>query len=185
MHFAERDIDRFVFAQHLHVFADRHFGRALDDDPVLGAVVMLLQRQLLARQHEDALDLETLAVQHRGIAAPGAVRGGVRLGELGRLLLACEHLDELADFLAILEMADIDGVLAGDDGDILKALHGDVEAVRHDERILGVDQRRGTRRHVAAFVTAADFPDRIPAAEIGPVKGEGTTAALAVFSISA
>ena len=42
----------------------------LYDNPVLGAMVMLLQRQPFAGFDEDALDLEALAGNQRGIAAP-------------------------------------------------------------------------------------------------------------------
>ncbi len=42
---AARHIDRFVFVQHLHLVADRHPRRAANDDPMLGPVMVQLQRQ--------------------------------------------------------------------------------------------------------------------------------------------
>ena len=75
---------------HLVVAGD--LGRAAHHDPVLGAVVVLLQRQLLARQHHDPLHPEALAEVHGLVPAPGPVhpRRGRRLGEPPRLELGDE-----------------------------------------------------------------------------------------------
>src|SRR3954468_15357019 len=39
----DRDVDGFVFVHAALVSAERHFGRPLDHDPMLGSVEMLLQ----------------------------------------------------------------------------------------------------------------------------------------------
>jgi hypothetical protein len=44
---------------------------------VLGAVVMLLQRQLAAGHHHDALDLEALAAVDRLVIAPGTMNAAM------------------------------------------------------------------------------------------------------------
>src|SRR6266481_3490671 len=58
---ADRNIDRFVLMYGLDEFIDGHARRAAHHDPVLGAMVMLLQREPAARLHHDALDLMPLA----------------------------------------------------------------------------------------------------------------------------
>ena len=56
----DRDIDRFVLVDDLDEFVDGHARRAAHHDPVLGAVMMLLQREPASRLHDDALDLVTI-----------------------------------------------------------------------------------------------------------------------------
>ena len=43
---ADRDVDGFVFVHATLVSAERHFGRPLDHDPMLGSVEMLLDSLL-------------------------------------------------------------------------------------------------------------------------------------------
>src|SRR3954464_13171078 len=51
----DRDVDGFVFVHAALVGAERHLGRSLDHDPMLGTVEVLLQRQLAPRLHDDPL----------------------------------------------------------------------------------------------------------------------------------
>src|SRR5262247_1628113 len=53
MNVADRDIDGFVFVHAAHVIAERDLGRSLDHDPMLGAMEVLLQRELASRLHDD------------------------------------------------------------------------------------------------------------------------------------
>ena len=63
---ADRHIDRIRFhAAILLSVADRHPRRAAHHDPVLGAMMMQLQRQPPARLHHDALDLIAIAHDRR------------------------------------------------------------------------------------------------------------------------
>src|SRR6218665_4006929 len=71
---ALRYVDRLVLVQNGHLVVDRDLGRSLDADPVLGAVVMLLQGELLFRMDEETLHLEAIAVEDRCVATPGAQR---------------------------------------------------------------------------------------------------------------
>ena len=64
MHVALGNIDRLVFPHRLHRVANGDFGRALDADPVFGAVVMLLKGKLLAGRYEQPFYLETIAVEY-------------------------------------------------------------------------------------------------------------------------
>src|SRR6185436_3871977 len=55
VHRADRDVDRFVLVHGLDQFVDGHLCRSAHHDPVLGTVVMLLQREPPARLDDDAL----------------------------------------------------------------------------------------------------------------------------------
>src|SRR5713226_1716155 len=54
---SDRDEDRFVLVDDLRLLPDDDPGGAADHDPVLGTMVMELQRKTPGRFHDDALDL--------------------------------------------------------------------------------------------------------------------------------
>src|SRR6202022_2576951 len=57
MHATDRQIDRLILMHKMDLIVAGDLGRPLDDDPMLGAMEMLLQGQALAWLHDDALDL--------------------------------------------------------------------------------------------------------------------------------
>src|SRR5277367_5226867 len=57
----DRNLDRLVLVDDFNLVADRHPRRAADHDPMLGAMMMGLQRQPAALLDYDALDLEAVA----------------------------------------------------------------------------------------------------------------------------
>src|SRR5205814_9914787 len=57
VHRADRDVDRFVLVHGLDQFIDGDLRGAAHHDPVLGPMMMLLQREPPARLDDDALDL--------------------------------------------------------------------------------------------------------------------------------
>jgi hypothetical protein len=65
VHGADRDVDRLVLVHGLDGLVDRHPRGAADHDPVLGPVVVFLQRKPAARLHDDAFDLVAVAVVDR------------------------------------------------------------------------------------------------------------------------
>jgi hypothetical protein len=67
------NIGRLVFMHDLYVGADCHSRSTAYDDPVLGAVVMQLQRQPSPWLDDDTLNLEPTAPIDRLIGAPWAV----------------------------------------------------------------------------------------------------------------
>src|SRR5436309_5651767 len=67
---ADRDVNRFVLVHGLDQFVDGHARRASHHDPVLGAMVMLLQRKPPPRLNDNALDLMTIAAVDRLIVSP-------------------------------------------------------------------------------------------------------------------
>src|SRR5258708_4179340 len=67
---ADRDVDRLVLVDDLDEIIDRYPRRTANHDPVLGTVVMHLQRQPPAGLHHDALDLMAVAIVERLIRPP-------------------------------------------------------------------------------------------------------------------
>src|ERR1700730_10158469 len=57
MHATYRQIDRLVLVDKMDLVGAGDLGCSLDDDPVLGAMEMLLQGQALTWLHDDAFDL--------------------------------------------------------------------------------------------------------------------------------
>src|SRR5215831_5093010 len=73
MNAADRDIDGFVFVHAAHVIAERDLGRSLDHDPMLGAMEVLLQRELASRLHDDAFHSVARGNIHILVIAPWAI----------------------------------------------------------------------------------------------------------------
>src|ERR1700722_3060211 len=92
---ANRQVDRFVLVNERHFVVERNLGGAPHDHPVLGAMVVLLQREAPARPHDNAFDLVARAPVDALIIAPGAVIAPM-LSRL-RMALRLEALDELFD----------------------------------------------------------------------------------------
>src|SRR6202034_2925004 len=53
---ANRQVDRFVLVDERHFVIKRDLGGAAHDHPVLGAMVVLLQREAAAGAHDNALE---------------------------------------------------------------------------------------------------------------------------------
>src|SRR5437667_9352270 len=73
MNAADRDIDGFVFVHAAHVIAERDLGRSLDYDPMLGAMEVLLQRELASRLHDNTLHPVTRGNVDILVIAPWAI----------------------------------------------------------------------------------------------------------------
>jgi hypothetical protein len=69
---ADGDEGRLVDVDHLLLVTAGHQGGAGNDDPVLTAVVVLLQRKPLSRRDLDALDLVAAALVEHQVGPPGA-----------------------------------------------------------------------------------------------------------------
>ena len=163
---ADRDIGRFVLGQQAHLVAAGHARGARHHDPVFGAVVVHLQRQLLARLDRDALDLEAVARIDALVVAPWAVHAGV-VQVLGTRL-RLQVVDHLLDALHLVLVGDQHSVLGLDHDDVFHADH------RHDARF-GAHQRvlHAVEVDVAALgiavgVLGLDFPQRRPGTDVVP-----------------
>ena len=69
---AGRDISRFILLKQNDLLADCDLGGAAHNDPVLGTMEVLLQRQGFAWVDDDVLDLESRAAVHGFVGAPRA-----------------------------------------------------------------------------------------------------------------
>src|SRR3954468_13008304 len=78
---ADRDVDRFVLVHGLDQFVDRHARRTPHHDPMLGAMVVFLQREPAAGFYDDALDLMTIAIVDGLIIPPWAMHLEMILGK--------------------------------------------------------------------------------------------------------
>src|SRR5260221_7398603 len=79
---ADRNINRFVLMYGLDEFVDGHARRAAHHDPVLGTMMVLLQREPAARLDHNTLDLMALADINRLIGSPRPMCLEMILGEL-------------------------------------------------------------------------------------------------------
>ena len=73
MFFAQRNISIFARAGFKFFITDLYNGFTLRHHPMLGALVVILQAQFLARRNSDAFDLIAVLLFQRRISAPGAV----------------------------------------------------------------------------------------------------------------
>ena len=160
----------------------RDLGGAAHHHPMLGAVVVLLQRQRAARLDHDALDLEALAAIDRLVIAPGPVTAAMvgRLGRFARLELLDQSLTSCARARQHQHR-----VGRGDDDQIL-------DADDRGEPVIGMDTLLRRIQRTAGPCTALPAASRWPTSKIAsqlPMsdqrKRPSTTAARSVFSITA
>ena len=144
-------------------------GDAADDDPVLAAPVVELQRQRGAGLHLDALDLEAGAfLQHR-VRAPGTRHRPVQ--PVGLVAARLQLADDVLDPLQVVAMRDQHRVGRVDDHEVL---HAD----RRDDAVLGVHVGVAGRDGdalalpaVAVLVGADELGHRLPRPDVAPVEG--------------
>lgn len=105
---ADRQINRLVLVHKMACAVERHFRGPADNDPVLGAMIMLLQRQPTARPDDDALDLISGTLIYALIIAPGAIVPPVLRGLW--MLLSFQPFDKLLDLVRLRLVGDQDGV---------------------------------------------------------------------------
>ena len=73
MHLAERNVGRLVLGEQYGLVAVGDFGSAFDDDPVLSAVMVLLQAEAGFGFDLNALDLEAIGFVDAVVPTPRAV----------------------------------------------------------------------------------------------------------------
>ena len=78
VHGPERDIGGFVFSDGYHFVAFGDAGCSPDYYPVLGAVMVSLQRETCPGIDSDALDLETVCAVYALVSSPGPVHPPVK-----------------------------------------------------------------------------------------------------------
>ena len=73
MHAAERQVDRPVLSDQMLLVVPRDEGRAVHYDPMLGAVIVLLQRKPRSGLDRDPFHLEAIARVDGLVESPGSV----------------------------------------------------------------------------------------------------------------
>ena len=164
-----RDERRLVGAHRVAPLAAGHVGDAADDDPVLAAPVVELQRQRGAGLHLDALDLEAGAfLQHR-VRAPGT---GHRPVQPVRLVAARLQLaDDVLDPLQVVAVRDQHRVGRVDDHEVLHADGGDDAVLGVHVGVAGRDGDALALPAVAVPVGADELGHRLPRPDVAPVEG--------------
>src|SRR5579885_2876548 len=165
---AERQVGALILADEKLPVVPRHQRAAVDDDPVLGAMEMLLQAELGAGVDDDALDLEPAALGQRLVIAPRPAHAVVRLG-LGPLSRA-QPRDDLLDRLGLVAAKHEHRVGGGDDDRVLDPDHGGQRPVAADKAVAAACEHHVAGGDVAVAVLGADLPQRVPAADIGPAE---------------
>ena len=122
VHRSNWNINRLVFVNVFTFFTARDFGRPADNDPMLGAVKMLLQGQDPAGLYDDALDLKSLTKIDRLIMAPGPVNAAV-IGRFG-LTLELQMCNDVLYLLRPVTWQHQHGIPRADDYHILRPKNG-------------------------------------------------------------
>ncbi len=170
MHGGDRDVGRLVLGEQEGLVVAGHLGGPGNHDPVLGAVVVHLQREARAGLHGDVLDLEAAAHVHRVVGAPRAVDLAVVLGLA--TALGVEVLDHVLDVLHPVLVGDHHGVLGFHHHDVLQADHRDQLAVAVHQAVVAVVDQHVALGDVAVGVLGVHVPDRRPAADVVPAGGQ-------------
>src|SRR5688572_568984 len=154
VHCADRYVGRFVLAEVEDLVVARDAGAALDDDPVLGAMRVLLQGQLRARLDREALNLEPGAGIDAVVAAPGAEHLAVQAWFAATRLL--HAVDELLHVLDARLGRDHDGILRLDHHVPFETDHGDQAIGRIQQAVLRVLREDVAARDIAARIRRQD-----------------------------
>ena len=133
MYGAEGNIGRLIFGQREYLVSPRHFCCSPNDNPVLGAMKVLLQGQFLTRLHDDALDLKTVRLHEGFVGAPRAIdplmkRGLAPVGGL-------ECLNDVFDTLHLIAVGHQNGIWRLNHHDILNPCGGNQPALASDVAI--------------------------------------------------
>jgi hypothetical protein len=163
---AERDVGRLVLGQHQFFVAAADAGGALHHDPMLGAVMVHLQRQLAARLDQDVLDLHPVAGVQRLVRTPRAMDARQRLCLAA--VFGDEARDQMAHVLGAAARRQHHRVLGRDDDQIVDSERGDQPGLGADVVVAGIlgDDVAGER--VAGGILVRQLPQRVPRAEVAP-----------------
>src|SRR5690606_883704 len=162
----EGNIGGLVLGEQQFLVAAGHQGGAAHHDPVLGAVVVLLQGQALPGLDHDALHLEALAAVDGGVVAPGAEPLAVYPGAFAAL--AFQVVDHLLDVLGALPAGDEDGIVGLDDHQVVHPEGGDQRLLGTDQAVVAVDGQHLSPAGIAAVVPVEGLPQGLPGAHIAP-----------------
>ncbi len=171
VHGGHRQVGGLVLGQQEDLVVTGDLGGPGDHDPVLGTVVVHLQRQLSARLDGDALDLEALAHVDGVVGTPGTEDFLVCLDLVAVLLL--EGVDQLLDVLDLVLVGDHDRVLGFHHDHVFQTDQGHQLAVAVHQAVAAVMQDDVALDDVAVVVLGMDVPQRGPGTDIVPAGAHG------------
>ena len=149
-----------ILLQGLDLVPDRDDRSAAHDHPMLGAMMMHLQRQPPPRLDHDALDLVAVAAIERLVRAPGPMHLEMFLGHRrGRALELLHQLLHVANARAL---GDQDGVLARDHHRVVDAEQRNQRLVRGDIGVVRLDKDGVAAHRIARRILAREVPHRVP-----------------------
>src|SRR6516165_12174294 len=108
MNAPDRDIDGFVFVHAANVIAEGDLGRSLDHYPMLGAMKVLLQRELASRLHDNTLHPVARGNIHVLVIAPWAIDAAVL--DRRAMVVRLELLDQRLHLLGLRARPDQHGI---------------------------------------------------------------------------
>ena len=160
------DVGALIFA---HQFLDTiflHHRRAFDHHPVLGPVVVHLQRQAGARLDLDLLDLPAFAFDHAVVVAPRTIDAAMGLAFGGAFPFQPAH-DRL-HLLGPVTVGHEHHVIGFDHHEIVHAQPHDQPVFAAQVAVAGVFADHPAAQHVARPIPLARFPQGGPATHIAP-----------------
>ena len=165
------DVGALVLPHQLLLTVLFHQGGAFHNYPVLGPVVMHLQRQARARVHGNTLHLPAAAFRHACVGTPGPVN--LAMGFPFRTAIGLKLLHHGLDLLGLGAVRDQYGVIGFDDHEVFhpKADHQAVFAAQVAVAAAFTDD--ATLQNVAIAVAIAGFPECAPAAHVAPACIQG------------
>src|SRR6266550_5220746 len=122
MNAADRNINRFIFVHAAYVVAERDFGRSLDDDPMLGTMEMLLQRERASRLHDNALNPVSWGRVDILVIAPRTINAAML--DRRTMVMRFELLDQCLHLLGLRARADQYGVRGRHHDHVVEPDHG-------------------------------------------------------------
>ena len=128
---SDRDIDQFIFVNILDCVVHGNFRRPTDDNPMLGAVEMLLERQCGAWLDDYTLYFEPACAVDLLEVAPGAMDPPMLNG--GWMISELNFVNERFKLLGVAACRDQHCICGGDNDHIVKTYHGGKDGVPLNE----------------------------------------------------
>src|SRR5882762_9835589 len=167
---ADRDVGRLVLFEKEHLLATRDARRAGHHDPVLGAVMMQLQRERRAGVYLQAFHLEARPVLDAVVAAPGTEHLPMQRILGAPQLFQPQH--QLLHVLYVILRRHQHRVLGLDDHVVLESHRGHQAALGIQVAPVGVFAEHVPAYDVTVRVGVARLVERRPGADITPARLE-------------
>ena len=179
----DRDEGRFIFLEDQILIAPHHGRFARDDNPVLGALMMILQRQGRAGIDLDQFDLGAGTEMQRLEKPPWTVDPRV-LGRFGAAGLV-QSIDHQLHILVAITVRHQNGIVGCHNDQVLNPDGGQEPTLAADEIVSPVLDEDVPRDDIARCVFRAALPEHRPRSHIAPADIGGDDAGFFVRSMTA